>query len=208
MPSIDDWAEDMSKPLNRWANVSIAECLQGKPSIIKALRGFEDTPRWTSLRECQSYLLELLKQLGSSAYAGSRVARSLSCICIHMLLGGDASFVVDLLQDLVICLQEAGYLDNVDRESTVNEFKSLVVDLRQHSSDPALINDVFEYLEASQSYQCRVHVKEVIRLLRVIVCPVPDSMSFCCSLWVLCSTVVCASSEMCIERSVDCGVSS
>ena len=69
LPSIDDWSEYMGKPLNSWAKVSVGECLQGEPGVLKALRGFEDTPRRAFLRECQSYLLELLKQLGSSAYA-------------------------------------------------------------------------------------------------------------------------------------------
>ena len=55
LPSIDDWSKYMGKPLNSWANVSVGECLQGEPSILKALRGFEDTPRRAFLRECQSY---------------------------------------------------------------------------------------------------------------------------------------------------------
>ena len=176
LPSIDDWSKYMGKPLNSWANVSVGECLQGEPSILKALRGFEDTPRRAFLRECQSYLLELLKHLGSSAYASSRVARSLSCLSVDMLLGGDADYVVELFQELVTCLQEAGYLDNVDHESSVNEFKSLVVDLRQLSADSSQIVDVFEYLESVHSYQCRIHVKEVVRLVRVVVCPAPEPM--------------------------------
>ena len=51
-----------------------------------------------------------------------------------MLLCGDAEYVVDLSQDLVTCLLEASLLNGVDRDSSVNEFKSLVVDLRQSSS--------------------------------------------------------------------------
>ena len=74
------------------------------------------------------------------------------------------------------CLQDASFLSGVDREASVNEFKSLVVDLRHWSSDPAQICDVFEFLEASDIYQCRGQVKQVVRLLRVIVCPGPSAM--------------------------------
>ena len=38
---------------------------------------------------------------------------------------------MELFQDLVACVLEAGYLDSVDQEAAVNEFKSLVIDLRQ-----------------------------------------------------------------------------
>ena len=93
-----------------------------------------------------------------------------------MLLCGSAEYVADLFQDLVACLQEAGYLSGVHRESSVNEFKSLVVELRARPGDPAQIPDVFAYLEASEIYQCRSHVKRVVRLLRVIVCPAPSVM--------------------------------
>ena len=130
LPSVDDWFDYIDKPLNSWANVPVGEYLQGDLSIQKALRGFEESPRRSFLRECQSYLLELLKQLSSSAYANSRIARSLSCLSVDMLLEGDADYVVRLFEDLVACLHEAGYLDDLDRESSVNEFKSLVVDLR------------------------------------------------------------------------------
>ena len=41
----------------------------GEPSILKALRGWDDAPRRSFLRECQGCLLELLKQLRSSPYA-------------------------------------------------------------------------------------------------------------------------------------------
>ena len=83
---------------------------------------------------------------------------------------------MDLFQDLVVCLQEAGYLSGVDRESSVNELMPFVVELREHSGNPAQIQDVFAYLEASEIYQCRRHVKRVVRLLRVIVCPAPSVM--------------------------------
>ena len=154
----------------------MGECLQGELSIQKALRGFEESPRRSFLRECQSYLLELLKQLSSSAYANSRIARSLSRLSVDMLLGGDADYVIRLFEDLVACLQEAGYLDVLDWESSVNEFKSLVVDLRQLSVDSSQIADVFEYSETIGSYQCRSHVRQVVRLVRVIVCPVSSVM--------------------------------
>ena len=153
-------------------NVPVGECLQGEISIQKTLRGFEESPRRSFLRECQSYLLELLKQLSSSAYANSRIARSLSCLSVDMLLRGDADYVIRLFEDLVSCLQEAGYLDDLDRESSVIEFKSLGVDLRHLSVDLSQIVDVFEYLETIGSYQCRAHVRQVVRLVRVIVCPV------------------------------------
>ena len=64
----------------------------------------------------------------------------------------------------------------MDRQSSVNEFKSLVVELRARPGDPAQIPDVFTYLEASENYQCRSHVKRVVRLLQVIVCPAPSVM--------------------------------
>ena len=126
---------------------------------MTALQDFDDAHRRTFLRECQGSLLELLKRLGSSAYSSSRVARSLSCLGGDMLLCGDAEYVVDLFQDLVSCLQGASFLSGVAREASVNEFKSLVVGLRQRSSDPAQICDVFDFLEASDIYQCRGHVK-------------------------------------------------
>ena len=67
----------------------------GGPSILKAIRGLDDAPRRSFLRECQGYLLELLKQLGSSPYAHSRIARSLSSLSVDMLLGGDADYAVE-----------------------------------------------------------------------------------------------------------------
>ena len=176
LPSVDNWFEYIDQPLTNWANVTAAECLQSGPSIVAALRGFDDAPRRSFLRDCQVILLEFLKQLGSSAYANSRVARSLSCLSVDMLLCGSAEYVADMFQDLVACLQEAGFLSGVDRESSVNELKSLVVELRARPGDPAQIPDVFAYLEASEIYQCRSHMKRVVRLLRVIVCPAPSVM--------------------------------
>ena len=84
--------------------------------------------------------------------------------------------MVDLFQDLVSCLHGASFLSGVDREASVNDFKSLVVDLRQRSSDPEQICDVFGFLEASDVYQCRGYVKQVVRLLRVMVCSGPNAM--------------------------------
>ena len=176
LPSVDNWFEYIDQPLTNWANVTAGECLQSEPSIMTALRGFDDAPRRTFLRECQGSLLELLKRLGSSTYCTSRVARSLSCLSVDMLLCGDAEYVVDLFQDLVSCLRDASFLSGVDREASVNEFKSLVVDLPQRSSDPEQICDVFGFLEASDVYQCRGYVKQVVRLLRVMVCSGPNAM--------------------------------
>ena len=94
-----------------------------------------------------------------------------------MLLGGDADYVIGLFEDLVSCLQEAGFLNDLDRESSVNEFiKSLVVDLRQSSVDSSQIVDVFEYSETNGSYQHRALVRQVVRLVQVIVCPVSSAM--------------------------------
>ena len=176
LPSVDNWFEYIDQPLTNWANVTASECLRAEPSILSALRGFDDAARRSFLRDCQLYLLEFLKQLGSSNYANSRIARSLSCLSEDMLVCGDAEYVVDLFQDLVTCLQEGGYLSGLDRESSVNEFKSLVVELRERSVDPARIPDIFTYLEASEVYQCRSHVKQVVRLLRVIVSPTASAM--------------------------------
>ena len=173
LPSIDKWSEYVSKPLNNWANVTVAECLQGEPSILKALRGLDESPRRSFLRACQGCLLELLKQLSSSPYAHSRIARSLSSLSVDMLLGGDADYVADLFQDLVACLQESGCLDGVEREAASNEFKSLVVELRGRSVDCSQIDDVFSFLESLDIFQCRAHVRQVVRLVRVIVCPAP-----------------------------------
>ena len=86
LPSVDNWFEYIDQPLTNWANVTTAECLQSEPSVLAALRGFDDAPRRSFLRECQVYLFEFLKQLGSSAYANSCVARSLSCLRVDMLL--------------------------------------------------------------------------------------------------------------------------
>ena len=71
-------------------------------------------------------MLEFLKELGSSSSANSRVARSLSCLSVYMLLCGDAEYVVDCFQDLMTCLKEAGYLNGVDRQASVNEPASTV----------------------------------------------------------------------------------
>ena len=92
-----------------------------------------------------------------------------------MLLGGDSDYVVDLFQDLVLCLQESGCLGDAERDAATNEFKSLIVDSRQRSVDCSQIPDVFDYLEGNDSYQCRAYVKQVVRLVRVIICPVPKS---------------------------------
>ena len=166
----------MSKPLNSWANVTVAECLQGEPSILKALRGLDDAPRRSFLRECQGCLLELLKQLGSSPYAHSRFARSLISLSVDMLLGWNADYVADLFQDLVACLQESGCLDGVEREAASNEFNSLVVELRGRSVDCSQIDEVFCFLESLDIFQCRAHVRQVVRLVRVIVCPAPSPL--------------------------------
>ena len=119
------------------------------------------------------YLLEFLKCLGASSYAKSHVARSLSCLSVDMLLGGDADYVIKLFQDLVLCLQESGSLGDVEWDAATNEFKSLVVGLRQRSVNCSQIPDVFDFLEVLECYQCRVHVKQIVRLVRVIVCPAP-----------------------------------
>ena len=176
MPSIDNWFDYIDMPLNSWASVTAAECLQSEPSIMKAVRGFEDAPRRSFLRECQGYLLELLKLLGASSFIESRIARPLSCLSIDMLLGGDADYVSELFQDLGSCFAEAGYVGDVDREAAVNEFKSLLVDLRRQSVDYAQVLDVFQYLESNDSFQCRTNAKRVIRLVRAIVCPAPKDM--------------------------------
>ena len=176
VPSIDNWSDFIGKPLNSWANVTASECLQGEPSIMKALRGFDESPRRVFLRECQGYLLEFLKVLGPCSYAKSRIARSLSCLSVDMLLGGDAEYVVGLFQDLVLCLRESGCLGDVERDAATNEFKSLVIDLRQRSVDCSQISDVFKYLEGLEGFQCRAFVKQVVQLIRVIVCPAPKSL--------------------------------
>ena len=149
---------------------------QGEPSLMKALRGLDESLRRTFLRECQGSLLEFLKVLGSCSYVKSRIARSLSCLSVDMLLGGDADYVVDLFQDLVLCLQESGCLGDVERDAATNELKSLIVDLCQRSVDCSQISDVFNYLEGNESYQCRANVKQVVRLVHVIVCPAPKSL--------------------------------
>ena len=172
LPFVDNWSDYIDKLLNNWANVAVSECLQGEPSIMKALRGLDDGLRRSFLRECQGYLLEFLKVLGSCSYAKSRVARSLCCLSVDMLMGGDADYAVDLFQDLVLCLQESGCLGDVERDAATNEFESLIVDLRQRCVDCSQISDVFTYLEGNESYQCRAYVKQVVRLVRVIVCPV------------------------------------
>ena len=92
------------------------------------------------------------------------------------VVGGDADYVVRLFQDLIACLQEAGYLDDLDRGSSVNGFKSLVVDLRQLSTESSQIVGVFAYSEIIGSYQCRAHVRQVVRRVRIIVCPVSGAM--------------------------------
>ena len=122
------------------------------------------------------FIEKFLKVLGSCSYAKSRIARSFSCLSVDMLLGGDAEYVVDLFQDLVLCLQESGCLGDVERDAATNQFKSLVIDLRQLSVDCSQISDVFKYLEGLESFQCRAFVKKVVRLVRVIVCPAPKAL--------------------------------
>ena len=56
-------------------------------------------------------------------------------------------------------------MDNIDREASVNEFKSQVVDPRQRSTDPSQIDNEFRYLEASQSYKCRTHVSYCVQIV-------------------------------------------
>ena len=158
------------------ANVTASECLQGEPSLMKAMRGLDESPRRSFLRECQGYLKEFSKVLGSWSFAKSRIARSPSCLSVDMLLGGDADYVVDLFQDLVLCLQESECLSDVERDAATNEFKSLIVDLLQRCVDCSQISDVFNYLEGIESYQSRAYVKQVVRLVRVIVCPAPKSL--------------------------------
>ena len=128
---------------------------------MKSLRGFEDAPQRSYLRECQGHLLELLKLLGASSCANSRVARSLSALSVDMMFGGDADYVSNLFQDLVACLQESGCLDGVECEAASNDFKSLVVDLRQRSVDCSQVSEVFSFLETLDNFQCRTHVRQV-----------------------------------------------
>ena len=152
LPVIDNWYEYIDMPLNSWACVKAAECLKSEPSIMKALREFEDSPRRSFLSECHGYLLELLKLLGSSSIIKLRIARSLSCLSVDMLIAGDADYVAELLQDLCSCLHDAGYLGGVDHESAVNEFKSLVVDLRRLPVDHTQITDVFFFQNCVHSF--------------------------------------------------------
>ena len=53
LPFIDNSSDYIDKPLNSWANVTASECLQGEPSLMKALRGLDVGLRRTFLRECQ-----------------------------------------------------------------------------------------------------------------------------------------------------------
>ena len=122
VPIIDNWYDYTDMTLNSWASVTAAESLHSEPSVMKALRGFEGGSRRSFLRECHGYLLELLKLLGSSSFVKSRIARSLSCLSVDMLVAGDADYVADLFQDLGSCLHYAGYLVGGDREAAVNEF--------------------------------------------------------------------------------------
>ena len=172
LPTIDNWSDYIDKPLNSWANVTASECLQGESSLMNALRGLDEGPRRSFLRECQGYFLKFLQVLGSCSYAKSRIARSLSCLSVDMLLGGDAYYNVNLFQDLVLC----GCLGDVERVAATNELKSLIVDLRQRCVDCSQISDVFNYLKVIESYQCQAYVKQVVRLVRVIVCPAPKSL--------------------------------
>ena len=48
--------------------------------------------------------------------------------------------------------------------------------LRQQSTDSSQTGDVFTYLESDASYQCRTHVKQTVRLVRVIVSSAPVAM--------------------------------
>ena len=64
----------------------------------------------------------------------------------------------------------------MEREAASNEFKSLVVDLRQRAVDCSQVVDVFNFLESLGSFQCRAYVKQVVRLLRVVVCPAASRM--------------------------------
>ena len=64
----------------------------------------------------------------------------------------------------------------MEREAASNEFKSLVVDLRQRSVDCSQVQEVFSFLETLDSFQCRTHVSRVVRLVRVMVCPAPKAM--------------------------------
>ena len=134
-------------------------------------------PQDVFLREWQRCLLEPLKPLGSSPYASSRIARSLRSLSVDMLFGGDADYVADLFQDLIACLQESDCLDGVEREAASNEVvKSLVVDLRQRFMDCSQVDIVFSFLESLDSFQYRAHVRQVVRLVRVTVCPAPSTM--------------------------------
>ena len=93
-----------------------------------------------------------------------------------MLLGGDTDYVSELFQDLGSCLHEARFLGDVDREAAVNEFKSLLVDLRRQFVDHAQVLDVFQHLEAKDSFQCRTNAKRVLRLVRPNLCLAPKDM--------------------------------
>ena len=83
---------------------------------------------------------------------------------------------MDLYQDLVLCLQESGCLGDVERDAATIEFKFLIVVLRQLCVDCSQISDVFNYSEGNESYQFRAFVKQVVQLVRVILCPAPKSL--------------------------------
>ena len=63
-----------------------------------------------------------------------------------------------------------------ERDTARNDFKSLVLDLRQRFVDCSQIPDVFDYLEGIESYQCLAYVTQVVQSIRVAVCPAPKSL--------------------------------
>ena len=52
----------------------------------------------------------------------------------------------------------------------------MCVGLRQRAVDCSQVNDVLNVLESLESYQCRAQVKQVVRLVRVMVCSTPSTM--------------------------------
>ena len=116
LPSIDDWFDYIDKPVTSWANVTAAEGLQSEPSVLRTLREFDNSPWWSFWRECQFCLCQFsscpITQLPECGYA----------------VGGNADYIVELFQDPVACFQQAGYLNDLDREASVTWLETLVVD--------------------------------------------------------------------------------
>ena len=172
LPAIDSWSEYVNKPLTAWGNVPAVDCFRSESIVIAACRNLADSAVRGFLKDCHSAYMELLKIVGNCCFIRSQLSSSLSCLTADMLITGDDIYGVELFQQLVGSLRDAGLLTEVEKEAAVNEFRSFIVDVRRRNQKPVKsIKDCLSFIRSFGFFSCRENFVRVINLVSVIVDP-------------------------------------